>query len=40
MVTATGADLGVSKEGWHSERRRRELFKGVWGHAPPETFEN
>ena len=40
MVTATGADLGFSKEGGHSERHRREVFRGVWGHAPPENFEN
>ena len=22
------------------ERRRREFSRGVWGHAPPEIFEN
>ena len=42
----TGADPRFSKrrggggEGSTKERRRRELSRGVWGHAPPENFEN
>ena len=26
--------------GGHNERRRRAFSRGVWGHAPPEIFEN
>ena len=27
-------------KGGYRERRRCELSRGVWGHAPPENFEN
>ena len=38
--SVAGANLEFSKGGGHRERRGREFSRGVWGHAPPENFEN
>ena len=39
-LAGPGVDPGLSRGGGHNKCQRHKVSRGMWGHVPPEIFEN